>query len=65
MIILDVSEDRTGLKVATRDSSDYLTTDQIFFRIIQFYIYLTNYKRKSHLLLDTLYIVLKKAIENK
>ncbi len=64
MTILDVSEDRNGLKVATRDSSYYNNQPNIF-RIIQFYIYLTNYKIKSHLLLDTLYHVLKKAIENK
>ncbi len=47
MIILDVSEDRTGLKVATRDSSDYLTTDQIFLESYNF-TYTSQITKENH-----------------
>ncbi len=47
MIILDVSEDRNGLKVATRDSSDYLTTDQIFLESYNF-TYTSQITKENH-----------------
>ncbi len=47
MIILDVSEDRNGLKVATRDSSDYLITDQIFLESYNF-TYTSQITKENH-----------------
>ncbi len=68
MIILDVSEDRNGLKVANTRFFILFNNRPNILESYNFTYYLTNYKNKnkSHLLLDTyIYHVLKKAIENK